>query len=365
MTFVRLHALMILTLLLALPLLAENPIKCGTRKVTSKGTGKAFRGKELQTSNWPWQVSLELVAENKHFCGGAIINEYWIITAAHCFITPTTQNLQEIVVVVGLNRQLSPEMWARYSNPHDIIVHEEFDEQTGANDIALVRMIERIAFGEHVRPVCFPDSAIFFENTWTTCYVTGWMKTGEDTSDSLQEAPITLISPTDCNSTVLNGKLTTSMMCMDFQNNGSVACHIDGGGPVVCKIQRAHRYFLIGVVSWVSDCKERWPGVFSTTKSYLSWIEHVTARYGKTFDFKEYGSETVIQQKKVMSKLRSSSQHSKNHSVTSTIFPELLLPTDTRTPITTLAASGNLYTTSVTGIALFHLRSLLVTVLAT
>ena len=40
-------------------------------------------GIEAGVGEFPWQVSVQ--ARNEHVCGGAILNEWWIITAAHCF----------------------------------------------------------------------------------------------------------------------------------------------------------------------------------------------------------------------------------------------------------------------------------------
>ncbi|XP_041052032.1 serine protease 27-like [Carcharodon carcharias] len=363
MTLISLRALAILMFLLSAPFLAAIHIKCGTRD-TSKVSQE-----EPQPSSWPWQVSIELAVENRHFCGGAIISEFWIITAAHCFMPPITQTLQEIVVAIGLNKQLTPETWAHYSIPRNVILHDGFNEETGANDIALVRTSERITFGKYVMPVCFPNDDIFFGNAWINCRITGWMKTGEDTTDALQEAPVKIISFRKCNATIFGGKLQPTMMCMNFQENETIGCHMDSGGPLVCKVNNTQQYFLIGAVSWVSDCEKRWPGVFTVAKSYLNWIEHITARYGKRFNFKEYGAELANQHHRTLIKMKAhnvSGQNEQNSSAASTSCPRPTLTTSIKDlPTLTLTATGHIYTTSVVGIALVHLRSLLVTMLAT
>ncbi|XP_007897785.1 putative serine protease 45 [Callorhinchus milii] len=285
---------LVLALLLATPLLTENLLKCGTRRAGVRGTFRNVRSKELEPGAWPWQVSLEMVAENKHFCGGTILNEFWVITAAHCFLDPELQNLKEIIVVLGLNKRLSPENWALYSNPHDIILHESFDEETGVNDLALIRMKDPIQFGLYTWPVCFPDNPTFNEKDWEICMVTGWMKMGEESSDTLQETSVFFLPFDECNSKFYNGMLTQNMMCVDFVESDTATCHINTGGPMVCQPANTNRWFLIGVVNWVSDCDRMWPGVITLTKSYLEWVENTTAKYGARFVINRYGSETDI-----------------------------------------------------------------------
>ena len=45
-------------------------------------------GKDV-TNNIPWQVSIQRYVEKEnrweHFCGGTILNQYTILSAAHCF----------------------------------------------------------------------------------------------------------------------------------------------------------------------------------------------------------------------------------------------------------------------------------------
>lgn len=63
-----------------------HPPECGKRPIFEEGAqySKIIGGMEAEVGEFPWQVSIQ--ARNEHFCGGSIINKWWIVTAAHCLI---------------------------------------------------------------------------------------------------------------------------------------------------------------------------------------------------------------------------------------------------------------------------------------
>lgn len=62
----------------------SEPVKCGYRPAFLKSTWLPFQELlEVQNGEFPWQVSIQ--ASGRHLCGGSIIHQWWVLTAAHCF----------------------------------------------------------------------------------------------------------------------------------------------------------------------------------------------------------------------------------------------------------------------------------------
>ena len=107
-------------------------------------TAKITGGADADISEFPWQIYLE--ADN-FVCGGSIISEEWIITAAHCtkgeFNEPVPAS--RMIVTVGANNPRNSSQGKEYL-VSEVIVNENFDTGTLNNDIALLRLTEPIDY---------------------------------------------------------------------------------------------------------------------------------------------------------------------------------------------------------------------------
>lgn len=103
-------------------------------------------GSEAEASQFPYQVSLRVGKPPRHNCGGSIISEHWIITAAHCI----PRNSSTLVAAIGAHHYNDDGVIQRLKK---IIVHENYRPSTLENDIALLQTAEEIVFSNGVLPI--------------------------------------------------------------------------------------------------------------------------------------------------------------------------------------------------------------------
>uniref|UniRef100_A0A8C5A830 Transmembrane serine protease 2 n=1 Tax=Gadus morhua TaxID=8049 RepID=A0A8C5A830_GADMO len=216
---------------------------------------------------WPWQVSLQYYGQ--HFCGGTIIGQYWILTAAHCF--PSEPSDTSILRVYYGGVQLS---WMSSSaSVRRIIVHEDYNIEPQANDVALLRLRRPLTFTQDVKPACLPNVGVNLNperNAWTTGW--GTLSSGGVSPDELMQAEVTIYSRDRCNQRhILDQQVTETMICAGKLAGGVDSCQGDSGGPLVAK--EGGLWWLVGDTSWGVECALRnKPGVYGNVTYFSDWI---------------------------------------------------------------------------------------------
>ncbi|XP_039308361.1 serine protease 53 [Solenopsis invicta] len=221
-----------------------------------------IQGKNVKDiKEYPYQVSLRL--SGKHKCGGSILDEFNVLTAAQCV---GVKDLKELKVHVATNN-LTDE--GKSYEVERVRMHEYYDSYLMRNDIALVHLKDPIEFNDKVKNIILSTNDNDFEQG-TSCTLTGWGFEEVDGSvpPILKATDELLIYPQE-NCEQDQWRVTDSHICTKTKYGGM--CRGDTGGPLVCdgngiKVQA-------GIASFTTSCDVKLPNIYTRVSSFQFWIK--------------------------------------------------------------------------------------------
>jgi len=282
---------------------------------------RVLNGKIAEDGAWPWQVALMRVdVENdllSQFCGGSMIQNNWVLTAAHCVVEEKSDgyyliNPANTRIMVGTNR-ISNE--GDFVEVEQIIVHEGYNPNSFDNDIALIKLARQPNAKFATITIPTEEYADILEKPDTTTIVTGWGRTEAGTpSRELREGKIEIIDRGICNQVLLSGPIkaaagyfqqtvtaldipgntanelwsqvldnvpvpmTENMICSGTPEGPRGACDGDSGGPLVVPVGDG-KYIQAGIVSWglasadgVGCNRDAKFSAYTRTGNYADWV---------------------------------------------------------------------------------------------
>ncbi|XP_017038888.1 trypsin zeta [Drosophila ficusphila] len=238
--------------------------------------GRIVGGYVTDIAQVPYQISLRYkgitTPENafRHRCGGSIINETIVLTAAHCIIGTVASQFK---VVAGTNYQTGSD--GIITNVKEIIMHEQyFSEFAYNNDIAILVVDPPIPLNNYTMKAIKLASEEPLEGAVSK--ISGWGTTspGGYSSNQLLAVDVPIVSNEVCDADYENFgdetyRITPSMLCAGVRGvGGKDACQGDSGGPLVVRDE------LHGVVSWGNSCAlATHPGVYAKVSYLRPWID--------------------------------------------------------------------------------------------
>lgn len=257
-------------------------------KVTVDGCGVASElGKSLTMGTnvpiemFPWQVTLRRVlvpilvtVVSEHSCGGSILNENWIITAAHCVVDTTAPELQ---ITTGTAKNSLTTTHGTSYKVKKIFKHADYDPDGMGNDIALLLLADPIfnIGTPGVNGICLPHEGDTLRAR--EAIVSGWGTTKKlhgQMSAVLHAVTVPLIEDSKCQVYYREQgiKILPSMICAGLPSGEADACQGDSGGPLTLPIN--NRGVLIGIVSFGVGCGEKdLPGIYTEVSYFNDWIK--------------------------------------------------------------------------------------------
>ncbi|XP_056654216.1 transmembrane protease serine 12-like isoform X2 [Monodelphis domestica] len=243
---------------------------CGRIPLMNMMSGsRIVGGQKAELGGWPWMVSLQVMIFPKytHLCGGSLISENWILTAAHCL--KEYSGPKNWRAVIGINNLSKQHQNTKKIQIKTIIIHPEFNPDTYANDIALFYLTSVVSYSDYIQPICLP----FFKellswNASTRCFVSGWGKTSEE------EAELHYIPWEACNSEEsYGGRVAVTSFCAGEEDGVADTCMGDSGGPLMCYLPDAGKFYLMGITSYGHGCaRKNYPGVYVRVQLFRTWM---------------------------------------------------------------------------------------------
>ncbi|XP_037294219.1 serine protease grass-like [Manduca sexta] len=265
------------------------PTDCGSIE-----SDRIIGGNRTRLFEMPWMVLLSYQSgrRTRLDCGGTLINEWYVLTAAHC-VTSLRSNLILTHVILGEHDvEHDPDCERSDGNKYcappiktvtieETIPHPRYNSKTFADDIALLRLSEPADFNlDNMKPLCLPlTSQLQTENLVNiNGIVAGWGVTEEGMESSvLLSVSLPILSKDECE-TAYKGtvQLSDKQLCAGGVRDKD-SCGGDSGGPLMYpgKVGSGGiKYIQRGIVSYgTKRCGVGgFPGVYTNVASYMDWI---------------------------------------------------------------------------------------------
>ncbi|XP_076295173.1 venom protease-like [Lasioglossum baleicum] len=238
-------------------------------------------GKKADPKEFPHMAAVGYNSANGvvFSCGGSLISERFVLTAAHCFFSV----------------EWGPAAWARVGDlnlvrtddrakPQEVrvierIMHPDYQRPSQYHDVGLLKLESDVTFDAWVRPICLPYSVPDTDNE-DVATATGWGKVDWDDdvgSSDMLKVTIKFVDNTRCNQSIRDDRIAPRGIIDDWQicagQPGKDTCNGDSGGPLLILNKNYNcMYSIVGITSFGGYCGSVIPGVYSRVSNYIPWI---------------------------------------------------------------------------------------------
>ncbi|XP_026731419.1 transmembrane protease serine 9-like isoform X1 [Trichoplusia ni] len=244
-----------------------------TYESTYQDEERIVGGHNAELNEWPWIVAL--FNAGRQFCGGSLMDDRHVLSAAHCVAHMTSWDVARLTARLGdYNIRTNTETQHVERKIKRVVRHRGFDMRTLYNDVAVLTLDQPVSFTNNIRPICLPSGGrASYQGKVATVIGWGSLRESGPQPSVLQEVSIPIWSNQECQlkyGGAAPGGIVEHMLCAGKASMDS--CSGDSGGPLM--VNENGRWTQVGIVSWGIGCgKGQYPGVYTRVTYFMPWIQ--------------------------------------------------------------------------------------------
>ncbi|KAL5277036.1 hypothetical protein ACFFRR_002327 [Megaselia abdita] len=230
--------------------------------------GRIINGYEAEAGQFPYQALVQFAGE--YICGGAILNEKWVVTAASCVVTSGTNVAPAVIFSISggstiINRGFNVKI-------NQIVKYPGYVREGQINNIALIELQKPLTFSKDIGSIALSDSQTLSSNDVITVSGFGYysLQNAGKVAYNLQfDDDYKVLSDEECAATI-DRENDGSFFCLSHRRQRGI-CNIDIGNPAVVGEE------LVGIASFriSEDCGSDQPDVYTRISYFNEWIQEV------------------------------------------------------------------------------------------